>query len=237
MGTIRTLLLAAEAVQHAPAQGILRRDIEPGNLLLDHQGKLGITPSGQARLGVDAGITMAGDLLVTPHDMSPESIGMNRLGPSSLLGIRRQFDRETRFCRYSGNSITEYKPMLSLDRMRVRLLVALAMMIDTEPEPRDTHAQAVDPAARRLIRVTGQSYVAAPGRQWEHEVTRSWQGYVRVLNANAEGLEMLDQGRERLTWQTQEPSLKEQPAAAHLMAGHAIDLESDVIYGLTANAR
>jgi WD40 repeat protein len=63
---------AAEALEHAHGLGVLHRDVKPGNLLLDGRGNLWVTDFGVARLGVDAGLSLPGDLLGTLRYMSPE---------------------------------------------------------------------------------------------------------------------------------------------------------------------
>jgi tetratricopeptide (TPR) repeat protein/serine/threonine protein kinase len=63
---------AASALEHAHQLGIVHRDVKPGNLMLDGQGKLWVTDFGLARMGGDAGLTQTGDLVGTLRYMSPE---------------------------------------------------------------------------------------------------------------------------------------------------------------------
>jgi eukaryotic-like serine/threonine-protein kinase len=62
----------AEALEHAHQLGIVHRDVKPGNLMLDGQGKLWVTDFGLARLGAGSGLTLTGDLVGTLRYMSPE---------------------------------------------------------------------------------------------------------------------------------------------------------------------
>jgi eukaryotic-like serine/threonine-protein kinase len=65
-------LHVAEALDHAAQQGVLHRDIKPGNLLLDEAGHVWVTDFGLAKLTGSDDLTYSGELLGTLRYMAPE---------------------------------------------------------------------------------------------------------------------------------------------------------------------
>lgn len=77
---VRQIMLA---VQHAHRQGVIHRDLKPGNVLVDKQGAVFVTDFGLARnLDSDSNLTQTGDILGTPQYMSPEQAR----GDTKLIG-------------------------------------------------------------------------------------------------------------------------------------------------------
>jgi serine/threonine protein kinase len=65
----------AEALEHAHGNGIVHRDVKPGNILVQPDGSVKLTDLGLARPtteNTDSEVTQAGEVLGTPVYMSPE---------------------------------------------------------------------------------------------------------------------------------------------------------------------
>lgn len=120
---------AAGALQHAHDQGVLHRDIKPGNLMLDAEGQLYVTDFGLARIEADAGLTMTGDIIGTLRYMAPEQALAKRvvidhradvytLGATlyELLTLQPAFGETDRSELLKQIAFEEPRPLRKLDR-------------------------------------------------------------------------------------------------------------------------
>jgi serine/threonine-protein kinase len=84
---LRTVARVAEALQHAHAHGIVHRDIKPANIMVLASGEPKIMDFGVAKVDT-VHLTTGGRVLGTPHYMSPEQAGGQRLdGRSDLFAL------------------------------------------------------------------------------------------------------------------------------------------------------
>lgn len=162
---------AADAIAAAHALGIVHRDVKPGNLLVTPDGTVKITDFGIARAGDGASITQTGQIIGTPHYISPEQAeGRPATAASDIyaLGVvlyeclagRRPFDRDTPI-QVALAHVREEVPSLNEDvPPRIRAIVEKALA----KSPDDRFASAADLAtALRGGEVAGLGAAGAVG--------------------------------------------------------------------------
>lgn len=88
--SVRLVVAISRAVQHAHEHGVLHRDLKPGNIIVDEEGRAHLTDFGLAKLLVPdseetppPGDTLPGTPVGTPGYMSPEQAQGYRLSAAS----------------------------------------------------------------------------------------------------------------------------------------------------------
>ncbi|HUG69324.1 MAG TPA: serine/threonine-protein kinase [Pirellulaceae bacterium] len=110
-------------MEHAHAVGVVHRDVKPGNLLIDRQGRAWVADFGLAQFDADAGLTLTGDVLGTLRYMSPEQ----------ARGARPLVDHRTDIYSLGATLyelLTLRPPFDETDRQKL-----LRQVLDDEPPP------------------------------------------------------------------------------------------------------
>ena len=152
-----------KALQYAHEQGIVHRDINPENILLDKQGRVKIADFGIAKmLGTEAGqqtLTGAKDVVGTPHYMAPEQIEK----PTTVDHRADIYSLGVVFYEMLTGELPlgKFQPPSSKVQIDVRLDEVVLHALEKEPERRYQQASQVKTAVETIA--ASPSAAAASG--------------------------------------------------------------------------
>ncbi len=166
-----------EALHYAHVQGVVHRDVKPGNVLVDAAGRPHVMDFGLAKQVEQEGsgpvLTLSGDLLGTPRYMSPEQTrGAGGVGPASdqfslgvvlyeLLTRRPPFDGTS--MRDLLNAIAEREPSRPTEvNPKIHRDIETICLKALEKDPACRYASLADMAADIGAYLAGEPIAARP---------------------------------------------------------------------------
>ena len=159
--TLKIISQTAAALSAAHAQGLVHRDVKPGNLLITPTGRVKVTDFGIARLADQVPLTATGQVMGTAQYLAPEqATGQQATGASDLysLGVigyealvgRRPFTGESQIAIALAQVNDPPPPLPDTIPAPVRGLIMCLLAKDARERPSD--ATALSEAADALRR-------------------------------------------------------------------------------------
>jgi serine/threonine-protein kinase len=150
------LVQTARALEAAHAAGVVHRDVKPANIVVNADGYAKLTDFGIARALNEAPMTQTGEVLGTPHYLSPEQAQGEPAGPLSdvyalavvgyeMLTGRRPFSGDTMVTTALAH-VSQPAPQLSdeiREPLRTTVMAALAKNPTQRPASAAAFAQAL----------------------------------------------------------------------------------------------
>lgn len=171
--TLNIMAQTARALSAAHSQGLVHRDIKPGNLLITPHGRVKVTDFGIARLADQVPLTATGQVMGTAQYLAPEqATGQQATGSSDIysLGVigyeclvgHRPFSGESQIAIALAQVNDPPPPLPDTIPEPVRALIM--SMLAKEPHERPANATALAEAAEALRRQdTASAAAAVPG--------------------------------------------------------------------------
>ncbi|MDI3329833.1 MAG: protein kinase [Micrococcus sp.] len=171
--TLNIIAQTARALSAAHAQGLVHRDIKPGNLLITPHGRVKVTDFGIARLADQVPLTATGQVMGTAQYLAPEqATGQQATGSSDIysLGVigyeclvgHRPFSGESQIAIALAQVNDPPPPLPETIPEPVRALIM--SMLAKEAQDRPPNATALADAAEALRRQdTASAAASVPG--------------------------------------------------------------------------
>jgi eukaryotic-like serine/threonine-protein kinase len=171
--TLNIMAQTARALSAAHAQGLVHRDVKPGNLLITPHGRVKVTDFGIARLADQVPLTATGQVMGTAQYLAPEqATGQQATGSSDLysLGVigyeclvgHRPFSGESQIA-IALAQVNDPPPPLP-DSIPEPVRALIMSMLSKEAQDRPPSATALAEAAESLRRQdTASAAAAVPG--------------------------------------------------------------------------
>ncbi|MDQ0680755.1 hypothetical protein QFZ30_004137 [Arthrobacter pascens] len=157
--TLSMIAQTARALSVAHAQGLVHRDIKPGNLLIMPDGRVKVTDFGIARLADQVPLTQTGQVMGTAQYLAPEqATGQTATGSSDIysLGVigyecltgRRPFSGESQIA-IALAQVNDAPPPLP-DTLAKPVRALLMSMLSKDPKNRPANAIKLSEAAEAI---------------------------------------------------------------------------------------